>query len=149
MAQFTADRNMLEQWARGIMASRNPDLVIGDNYLRRWWAIPRNDFANVYVHLFLASDDDRALHDHPWASTSVVLTGGYFEHTHEGRFWRAPGDVITRKASDAHRIELLQVGAALVPAISIFMTGPVERAWGFHCPEGWVGYEDFALSGCG
>ncbi len=55
---------------------RDPDFVIGtadDPYLRRWWLIPRNPVFNLYVHHFLRSDDDRALHDHPWPSVSVIL----------------------------------------------------------------------------
>lgn len=33
----------------------------------------------VRAHTILRSDIDRALHDHPWWSLSVVLTGGYWE----------------------------------------------------------------------
>ena len=57
---------------------RTPDLVIGgwdDPYLLRWWLIPRNRWFNVYLHLFLRSDDDRALHDHPWFNLSFLLEG--------------------------------------------------------------------------
>ena len=48
---------------------RAPDFVIGgsDNpYLLRWFLIPRNPVFNVYLHKFMRSDDDRALHTHPW-----------------------------------------------------------------------------------
>ena len=65
-------------------ASRAPDVLIGkpgDTYMRRWWVIPRNRFFNVYLHLFLRSDDDRALHDHPWVNLSFLLHGDYTEHT--------------------------------------------------------------------
>ena len=58
----------LAKWAETIMA-REPDFVIGDNYLRRWWVIPRNEFCSVYLHEINASDDDRAFHDHPWENT--------------------------------------------------------------------------------
>ncbi len=30
----------LRVWARARM-QRHPDFVIGDNYLRRWWIVPR------------------------------------------------------------------------------------------------------------
>lgn len=56
---------------------RKPDFVIGDlsnPYLLRWWVIPRNRFFNVYLHKFLRDDDDRALHDHPWWSMSIILS---------------------------------------------------------------------------
>jgi hypothetical protein len=31
------------------------------------------------VHTILSSDDDRALHDHPWAFVTIILRGGYVE----------------------------------------------------------------------
>ena len=54
--------------------TRAPDFVIGADYLRRWWVIPRNDSQNVYLHDIRKSDDDRALHDHPWPKGT--LPGG-------------------------------------------------------------------------
>jgi hypothetical protein len=72
-------RNYLLNWAK----SRNPDFVIGGNerpYLLRWWVIPRNPVFNVYLHCFLRSDDDRALHTHPWLfNVSWLLLGKYRE----------------------------------------------------------------------
>ena len=128
----------LRAWSRGKL-QLPPDFVIGDNYLRRWWIVPRNPFANVYLHEILHSDDDRALHDHPWDNRTFVLEGGYIEHTPEGVFERKAGDVIARKASDAHRLEIPEGGRA----VSIFMTGPVIREWGFHCPQGWRHWREF------
>ena len=67
---------------RRIADRRAPDLVIGgaaDPYLRRWYVLPRNPVLNVYLHHFLRSDDDRALHDHPWVNASVLLDGDYVE----------------------------------------------------------------------
>jgi len=129
----------LAPWAEQVMASRSPDFVIGDDYLRRWWIVPRNKQANVYLHMIRNSDDDRALHDHPWDSTSVIISGGYIEHTPEGSFARVSGDVITRKAEDAHRLEIV----AGQPAVTLFLTGPNIREWGFHCPNGWRVWTEF------
>lgn len=136
---FMADLGQMQDWARGLMASRPPDFIIGANYLRRWWAIPRNPFCNVYLHEFTGSDDDRALHDHPWASTSVILQGAYWEHTPEGRFLRDEGDVVSRAAEALHRVELVHGGTV----VTLFMTGPKVRDWGFACPQGWVPWQDF------
>jgi len=61
---------------------RPPDFVIGPSempYLRRWWIIPRNRFFNIYLHQFLHSDDDRALHDHMYINLSILLRGRYIE----------------------------------------------------------------------
>lgn len=81
-------------------------------YMFRWWRIARNWAMNIYYHIVLRSDDDRALHDHPWWNFSIVLDGGYFEHTiQEGgihvRTWKGPGDMTFRwHGKKAHRLEL-------------------------------------------
>ena len=131
----------MEQWAAGVM-SLKPDFVIGDNYLRRWWVVPRNDWQNVYLHEFRRSDDDRALHDHPWPSRSFLIKGRYIEHTPEGRFLRVAGDTIMRRADALHRIELFPGESA----VSLFTTGAKERDWGFACPQGWVPWQDFVAA---
>lgn len=132
----------LQLWA-GEQMLRAPDFIIGpadQPYLRRWWIVPRNELCNVYLHEILRSDDDRALHDHPWANTSMLLWGGYTEHTPDGTFERRTGDVVTREATALHRLEL---AAGMRAAVSLFMTGPKVREWGFACPQGWRHWKDF------
>lgn len=129
---------------------RGPDFVIGGRerpYLRRWWVIPRNPVFNVYLHQFLRSDDDRALHDHPWSNLSVLLRGRYIEHTvaaggiHCRREYLA-GEWKLRGSRYAHRIEL-HAGECW----TLFVTGPRIRAWGFHCPErGWIPWQRFTAA---
>jgi hypothetical protein len=140
MIDYTSIEDM-QAWARARM-QRLPDFVIGDPdrpYLRRWWIVPRNEGCNVYLHEILRSDDDRALHDHPWANTSMLLDGRYVEVTPEGEFLREAGSVVLRQASDAHRLVIPEGGRA----VSLFFTGPKVREWGFHCPKGWVHWRDF------
>lgn len=134
-----ADLADMQAWAETLMASRPADFVIGDDYLHRWWVIPRNPFFNVYLHDLRQSDDDRAFHDHPWPNTSVILFGGYIEHTPDGVFARKAGDVVQRRARDLHRLEVTPGERA----ISLFVTGMVEREWGFRCEHGWVHWRDF------
>jgi hypothetical protein len=133
-----SDLEEMQVWARSRL-QRAPDFIIGDNYLRRWWVVPRNKGCNVYLHEMLHSDDDRALHDHPWDNTSFILDGGYIEHTPDGVFERKTGDVINRKATDSHRLEVPNGGRA----VSLFLTGPIVREWGFHCPQGWRVWHEF------
>ena len=129
----------MQAWAGRIM-QRDPDFIRGDNYLRRWWVIPRNEVCNIYLHEILRSDDDRALHDHPWANSSWVLEGGYIEHTPGGiSVQRKVGDYVERHAQALHRLEIPEGGRA----ISLFITGPKVRDWGFVCPQGWVRWQDF------
>lgn len=124
-----------------------PSLTIGsaeDPYLLRWHPVPHNRLLNVYPHRMFRSDDDRALHDHPWWNISVVLDGRYVEHRilAGGIHVRLPlgaGEIRLRSARTAHRIEV-EPG---VSATTLFLTGPVVRNWGFHCPGGWVPHEVF------
>lgn len=149
-------------WLIERIARRAPDFVIGGEdrpYLRRWFVIPRNRWFNVYLHQFLRSDDDRALHDHPWVNLSILLRGGYIEHTiaaggiaHRD-FLFAPAWRFRRSGRFAHRIELLNGFESFasettepkpMPCWTLFITGPRYRSWGFHCPEqGWIHWKRF------
>lgn len=126
-----------------IADNRPPDFIIGDNYMHRWWVIPRNRLFNVYLHHFFHSDDDRALHDHPWWNISILLQGQYTEHTipaggvNVRKEYKA-GDIKFRSAKAAHRVELTHGDCW-----SLFITGPVLRSWGFHCPHGWRHWREF------
>lgn len=140
---------------------RPPDFIIGtaDNpYLLRWHLIPRNRWCNIYLHKFLRSDDDRALHDHPWPSCSIILKGGYVEHLPDGHAKHCKAGCITfRKAHQAHRVELLtdwwnshlihlktlKFTRPYRPCWTLFITGPKVRQWGFHCPKGWRHWREF------
>jgi hypothetical protein len=117
---------------------RDPDQVIGEDYLWRWYLIPKNKIFNIYLHRFGRSDDDRALHDHPWYSVSMLLKGEFIEHSFKGirhipRF--AP---IFRTAKFAHRLEIVRG-----PVWTLFITGPRIRSWGFYCPKGWRHWKVF------
>lgn len=131
---------------RPVSERRPPDIIIGgqdDPYLRRWYVIPRNRWFNIYLHHFLRSDDDRALHDHPWVNCSVLLQGEYTEvlptrgGTTTSRVLKA-GALAFRGPRDAHRVHL-HAGFAW----TLFITGPRVRDWGFWCPSGWRHWEDF------
>lgn len=153
-------------WLQGALRpDRKPDVIIGgehDPYLWRWHLIPRNPVFNVYLHLFLRSDDDRALHDHPWWSLGVLLIGDYLEEvpalhdedrvspqqaaalrlTHHVH--RKAGQVIFRRAASFHRVELLQDSHGREkPVWTLFMTGPRFREWGFACPKGFRHWREF------
>ena len=117
---------------------RAPDFVIGERYLVRWWVIPRNRFFNVYLHRIARDDDDRALHDHPWWNLSILLRGSYREITPAGELVRRAGQLVLRRADASHRLEVVSG-----PVWTLFVTGPVVREWGFHCPNGWRAWTEF------
>lgn len=136
-----------------IATRRPPDFIVGDNpadpYLQRWHVIPRNDWLNIYLHQFLHSDDDRALHTHPYRwNVSWLLHGRYLEwvpfnkRKHVARAMasdvglpgtvRSVGDIVFRWGASPHRIELHRG-----PCWTLFITGRRVREWGFICPQGW------------
>ena len=135
---------------------RKPDFLVGD-YLQRWYIIPRNRYFNIYLHKFIGDDEDRALHDHPWRSLSIILKGKYIEHRqgHEPRVFKR-WSVIYRAAEYTHRIELFNrrwgknFNYAMMPykkpVWTLFITGRKIRDWGFHCPKGWRRWQDFVSS---
>lgn len=137
---------------------RAPDFIIGgaeDPYLLRWWLIPRNRFFNVYLHCFLRSDDDRALHDHPWLfNLSWLLRNRYREWVLGTSVPGGPRESIVRNEGDVkfrwgpapHRVELFREVTRRgepIPCWTVFVTGPRVREWGFLCPAGWVHWKGF------
>ncbi len=124
---------------------REPDLVIRENYMRRWYVIPRNRFLNIYYNEF-SGPDETVLHDHPWVNLSLVLRGIYAEFLPDqrasdgiGARLRLPGDLVARRATAMHYIE-----PRSPKVCTLFITGPRVRDWGFLCPNrGWVSHKDY------
>lgn len=104
----------------------------------RWHLMRKPGIRNLYLHKYLGSDDDRALHDHPWTSWSILLWGHLIEVTPHGekRIW--PLIPKYRSAHYSHRL-ILKSNRAL----TLFYTGKKIREWGFHCPKGWVHWTKF------
>lgn len=129
---------------------RPADYVIGsldDPYLLRWWVITRNRWFNIYLHHTLRSDDDRALHDHPWYNISILLKGNLSEVLPENKVRKFKRFLpIFRKATDRHRLVLNDKNN---PSWTLFITGPKIREWGFYCPKGWVHWKDFVADNPG
>ncbi len=127
------------------MIKHPPTQIIGgvkNPYLFRWCVFRKNRIGNVYLHMVVRNDDDRALHDHPFDSISIVLDGPISEirKTRSGEVVRnfEVGDVVFRGAAATHRLFLSDF-----PAMTCFFVGPRRRQWGFHCPKGWVPWQKF------
>jgi hypothetical protein len=110
----------------------------GTPYLQRYYVAGWNpdrriDAPSIYLHHFVASDPDDAVHSHPWAwSASLILVGGYRETRclpSGARIERdyLPGEVNVILADDRHRIELLEGDCW-----TLFLAGPYLQPWGFH-----------------
>jgi hypothetical protein len=119
--------------------------------IHRWFIVRNREKGNTFLHHFQKSDDDRALHDHPWASLSVILQGCYLEYLPDGSsVLRQSGDVLFRHPSSPHRIELVPDGEGFVETWTLFITGPKVIDWGFYCPQGWKPWQEYTEgSGCG
>lgn len=128
----------------------------GNQYLIRWTLVGTPWFS-VMLHKFLRSDADRCLHDHPWGFVSVILSGGYYEETPEGKFWRRPGSVLFRPAKWRHRVflevrERIVGGRLFVYTVkpwTLVIRGRRSRTWGFWTKNGWMKWTDFLGKGGG
>lgn len=117
------------------------DRLDNEPYLERYYLFlkDRKRFPfNVFLHKFLKGDPDH-IHDHPWPYATLILKGGYWEITPEGRFWRGPGHFRTCSAESYHRIEL-EPG---ITAWTLFMPGPHRREWGFDVDGTWMKHDDY------
>lgn len=116
-----------------------PDRLTGEDYMHRYYLLfkDRKWFPfNLTLHKIVKSDDP-ILHDHPWPYITIILKGGYYEHTPffdangkklaEFSQWFGPGSIIRRKANDYHWLEL-EEGQ---PAVTLFFMGNQQRDWGF------------------
>lgn len=160
-------------WIERLLSKFFPHIDIcgadGSVYLRRWFLCPRRPQDNkftpqLYLHKFIRGDQDRHLHDHPWPFRSLILKGGYFEHSFNPhwqqwrnakrrsaqmpepllRKWYGPGSFIRRGAKWAHKIELKNGQ----PCWTLFLTGPKERNWGFHTEAGWCWHRHYENGVC-
>lgn len=124
----------------------DPDPITGEvtyePQLIRRFLIPRNPWLNIYLHHVLRSDDDRALHDHPWWSISFLLRGHLYEvytetpsdgpknYRQRKLPWLRP---VLRRPETAHR--LMAPPLVKHSPWTLFITGPRIRGWGFWCKD--------------
>lgn len=119
--------------------------INGDVYMRRYYT----HWDAVRFHEIVRSDNDRDLHDHPWDFTSTILEGEYREHCpwsenveqmHKktwSKLYKA-GDVLVRKATDLHRLEVVSG-----PVWTMVIVGPTIRKWGYQTADGWVPWDEY------
>lgn len=106
-------------------------------YLYRWYVI-RTSRLGVFIHRFVRSDEDRALHDHPWAFIVIPIWRGYREHNDRGvtRVLPILGTRM-RKATYRPRVELIDGRQAW----SLFFRFRYVRLWGFWPKAGFVDWK--------
>lgn len=124
-----------------------------DRYLTRWTLLGRRfgPGPKLFLHCFHRGDAEDYFHDHPWPFWSLILAGGYHEHTPAGRRWCGPLRFLRRPAEWRHRVTL----PAGRRCWTLVWTGTKTRSWGFWCPAGWIPWRQHAANlaagraGCG
>lgn len=128
-----------KQGKKRIIVDRSGDAP----YLIRYYYLNLRPFARVVIHRFMQSDID-GLHDHPWGFQNYILSGGYWEHTLEGKFWRAPGYTGIADAHYLHRVELDHEKSNGEEIWTLFLMGPKEKQWGFLDEyDDWVDHQTY------
>lgn len=129
-------------------ASRGPLLTRYFLLQTRW--------LGVYLHHLHASDDDRAMHDHPWTFVSLLLSSGYWEHApcrcdyccenpNTGaidRIWYRRFSILVRPAEWRHRLELVE------PCWTLVLRFRRRRLWGFWTTDGWLDWRTYGKAWC-
>lgn len=87
---------------------------------------------SIRLHHFRSSDDDRALHDHPWWFFTLILKGGYTDVSDTGDTVMKRGHLYFRKAHHRHTVQVNPGGVW-----TLCLMGPKSRTWGF-----WVDRKD-------
>jgi len=117
----------------------------GQPYLVRY-TLFKNKHFSIKLHHVLISDIE-VLHDHPWDYTSIILKGGYWEHTHYRetlytpytiiKKWYGPGSILRRKSYQPHRLEVPEGKTCW----SLIFTSYRNRDWGFITEKGWESHK--------
>jgi hypothetical protein len=118
------------------------DRLDNEPYLERYYLFlkDRKDFPfNIFLHKFLKSDPDD-LHDHPWAFRTLILSGGYWEFTDEGKFWRAPLSYRYAPANTFHRVEL---DKNIPYCWTLFIPSKSFKEWGFRTANGRLKHDEY------
>jgi len=131
-----------------ITGAQGPD----DVYLIRYYVL-QSRWCNIFIHQFLRSDKDD-LHDHPWDFVTYLVRGAYTEqrwdeekqtvlitkranYTYDDYMHKVPlrlNTFVFRRATDQHRVvvkEDLKQADKHKAALTLFMSGPTKREWGF------------------
>jgi hypothetical protein len=101
-------------------------------YMNRW--ILWFGLGTLRVHRFMRDDEDRDLHDHPWAFVTIPLQTYHEAVTVSGEASDSLRTLRTvrrfrphfRRAKHRHSVKLITR-----PTWTIVITGPKTRSWGF------------------
>lgn len=98
---------------------------------------------SIYIHCFHTSDDDRAMHDHPWSFISFLFHRGYYEITDSGTFWRRRFSILYRPATWKHIVILKKPNTWTL----VFRFKRI-REWGFWVNGSWMDWRAYGKEWC-
>jgi hypothetical protein len=125
---------------------------------------------SLKLHTIIKSDRERELHDHPWSFITFMLCGGYYEETpvnpktyklgnRTKKKWHGPGTLRFIKNPYPHRLDLSKdlpiniigdpdwiAGFPDVPAVTLVLTLPKKRKWGFYGKDKWIPAQEYVNS---
>jgi hypothetical protein len=119
-------------------------VISSDNYMWRHYLVfkghhgdsPSDHRYNAFLHNIRGSDEP-VYHDHPWPYLTLILAGGYWEHTPifdiggvpiaDSKKWYGPGSVIVSKPDHFHWLEMGKESTW-----TLFMRGKRVQEWGFR-----------------
>lgn len=103
------------------------------------WTLFSSDWLKVLVHHFMPGSDDPDTHDHPRPFITLVLRGGYWDITEDGKREAVFAPALRyRRAEHAHRTLVGRKGAW-----TIVVMGKVTRPWGFFRDKVWYHFKDY------
>jgi hypothetical protein len=75
---------------------------------------------NILIHEMLEDDHGEGVHTHLCPYITIILKGGYWETTKDGKHWRPPGYIGFRSANSLHRVDL----EPNTNPMTLFISGP-------------------------
>jgi hypothetical protein len=110
---------------------------VDSEYITRLHVLKTPWFA-ICLHWFHKPDPEPFDHDHPVTFLSLVLEGAYVERRNGELHAVNSFNFVRARPDDRHTI----VWVAPHTCTLCFM-GPKVREWGFHRPNGWIGWKDY------
>ena len=102
---------------------------------------------SIRVHRFFPGYQDVHAHSHPWWFVTLVLRGGYVDHSKRGADRLSVGTFRLRRPQHTHRLAVGPEGCT-----TLVLTGPLINDWGFWVDRRfypWDRYrERFAAAPC-
>ena len=102
----------------------HPKYKVAKPWMNRYYVLLRHRPKwfpfNILIHEMLANDHGEGVHNHTFPYITIVIRGGYWETLSTGRYWRPPGYIGFRNASDRHSLKIPKGK----PAWTLLLAGP-------------------------